>query len=58
MNDGSMVSLVALFAWLILAVSAFRAHRIGKRKLIVMVLTWGAIFAAVALFFSFIGQGG
>ena len=56
MNEGSWVSLIALGAWLILAVSAFRAHRVGARKMITMGLMWASIFVAVALIFHAIGR--
>lgn len=44
---GSWVSIVALLGWLILALSAMRAHRIDARKGLVMALAWGAIFLLV-----------
>lgn len=56
MNAGALVSLVALLGWLILAAGAFRAHRIGARKAIVLALLWASIFLAVAFVFSLIGE--
>ena len=38
------LSLIALAGWLILALAAFRAHRLGGRRTAVLVLAWGAIF--------------
>jgi len=52
MSEGALVSLVALFGWLVLAGGAFRAHRVGARKLVVYALIWGSIFVAIALLFS------
>ena len=46
------VSIVALLAWLFLAVSAYRAHQVGAKKTIVMVLLWVSIFFLVAAVFS------
>jgi Na+(H+)/acetate symporter ActP len=46
------VSIIALSAWLFLAVGAFRAHRVGARKSITMALTWIAIFFLIAAIFS------
>jgi hypothetical protein len=54
MNEGALVSLVALAAWLVLAGSAFRAHRVSGRTTIAMALTWAAIFGAVALAISLV----
>jgi len=49
------VSIVALLGWLILALSAYRAHRVDARKSVVLVLAWGAIFLGVAAVFSIVG---
>jgi len=51
------VSLIALMAWLVLAVSAVRAHRIGARKMVVMGLAWVSIFLLVAAVFSAVAPG-
>lgn len=55
MSGAALVSIIALLGWLILASSAFRAHRIGARKMIVMGLTWAAIFLAVVFVFARLG---
>ena len=47
MSEAGWVSLIALAGWLILMLGAFRAHRIGGRKTLVMALVWGAIFLLV-----------
>lgn len=52
MSEAALVSLVALAGWLILVAGAYRAHRVGARRTIVLVLAWGSIFLAVALVFS------
>ena len=46
------VSVVALLGWLILALSAFRAHRVQAGRTVVYVLAWGAIFMAAAAVFG------
>jgi len=46
------ISIVAVTAWLVLSLSALRAHRIGARRGIVMVLAWFAIFMFVAVLFA------
>ena len=56
MSEGALVSLVALLGWLVLVAGAFRAHRIGARKAIVLALIWASIFLAVAFVFSLIGS--
>ena len=55
MSEGGLVSLVALFAWLVLAGGAFRAHQVGARRTLVIALTWLAIFVGVALVISILG---
>ena len=54
MTGASLVSLIALLGWLVLAVGAFRAHRIGARRMITYALIWGSIFLAIAFVFSLI----
>ncbi len=44
--------LVSLGACMVLAVSAFGAHRVGARKTIVMALAWIAIFGVVSVLFT------
>jgi len=51
-NPAGWVSLVALLGWLVLVIGAFRAHRVGSRKTIVMALAWGAIFLLVTAVIS------
>ena len=55
MTESAWVSLVALAAMLILAISGLRASRLGARRIVTMALMWGSIFAAAVLFFSVIG---
>lgn len=52
MNSVPLVSMIAMLGWLVLALGAYRAHRVGAKQTIVMVLTWGAIFLAVAAAFT------
>jgi hypothetical protein len=51
-NGYAWVSIIALVGWLALAVSSYRAHRIGAGKTVVMVLAWGAIFMLLAAVFA------
>jgi hypothetical protein len=51
----SWVSVVALAGWLVLALSAYRAHRLNARRTVVYALIWGAIFLAVAAVFGAVG---
>jgi hypothetical protein len=51
-SGASWVSLIALVGWLILLVGAFRARRVVGRKMLVMALTWGAIFLLVTAIIS------
>jgi fucose permease len=56
MNQVGWVSIVALAGWLVLALSAYRARRVGAKKTLVMGLAWGAIFLFVAAIFAAIGR--
>lgn len=56
MIQWQLVSLVSLLGWLVLAAGAFRAHRIGAKRAIVLALVWASIFLAVAFVFSMIGS--
>ena len=49
------LSIVSLLGFLILALSALRAHRLDARKAVVYALAWGAIFLAAAALFGAIG---
>jgi hypothetical protein len=46
------VSIIALSGWLILALSSYRAQRVGARKTVVMALAWVSIFFLLAAIFS------
>jgi hypothetical protein len=53
-NDFGAVQLVALFSWLILAVSALASYRLGWKESVRMGLIWAGIFVAVGLLFSMV----
>ena len=55
MSEYGWVSLIALTGWLVLALGAFRAHRIGARKTIVISTAWLAVFLLVTGVFRAIG---
>lgn len=50
-----LVSIVALVGWLVLALSAYRSHRISGGKMLTQVLIWASIFLAVTLIFMATG---
>lgn len=52
MTEAGWVSLIALAGWLVLALGAYRAHRIDAAKTLKMALTWAAIFVAIAIVFG------
>ena len=52
------VSIVAMAGWLALALSAYRAHRVGAKKTIVLALAWIAIFLLVAAVFAAVSPVG
>ena len=55
MSEYGWVSLIALLGWMVLALSAYRAHRISVRKTVVLALTWGAVFLLVTAVFAAVG---
>lgn len=55
MTETGIVSLIAMIGWLVLVLGAYRAHRVGMQRTVVMVLIWGAIFLFVAMIFTAIG---
>jgi hypothetical protein len=52
LTETSWVSAIASLGWLVLAVSAFRAHQVNARRTVVYALAWGAIFLAAAAIFG------
>ncbi len=57
MNEGQMVSIVALLGWLILAGGALASYRLNWSKALKMMLTWVAIFAGLFLLFDAVRGG-
>lgn len=57
MNEGQMVSIVALFGWLILAGSALASYRFSWSKALKMGLSWLAIFVGLFLLFDAVRGG-
>jgi hypothetical protein len=55
MSEVGLVSLVSLVGWLILVLGAYRAHRVGMQRTIVMILIWGAILLFLTMVFTAIG---
>ena len=52
MNANSWVSIIALLGWLVLALSALRARRIGARKATIMAFVWLSLFALATAVFA------
>ena len=55
MNEGSIISIVALLGWLILAGSALASFRMGWGKMIQLALVWLAIFAGLFVIADLMG---
>ncbi len=53
MNEASIVQIVALAAWLILAASAYASYKLEWRTMVKQGLIWASLFAAVTLVISF-----
>jgi len=56
-NEGQLVSIIALIGWLILAGSALASYRLNWSTAFRMGLTWVAIFAGVFVFFYLVRGG-
>lgn len=56
MTGGGWVSIIALTAWLVLALSAFRSRRVPVGKALFMAAMWGGIFLLVAAIFTAAGS--
>ena len=57
MSGDETVRIIALAAWLALAIGAYASYRLEWKKAVRDVLVWGAIFAAVTLVIGFIMEG-
>ncbi len=55
MNEGAVISLVAMLGWLILAGSAIASFRLGWGKLAQLALVWLAIFAGLFVVADLLG---
>lgn len=55
MNESSLISIVALLGWLILAGSAFASFRLGWSKILQLALVWFAIFAGLFVIADLLG---
>lgn len=55
MSDGSIISIVALLGWLILAGGAVTSFRLGWSKILQMALIWFAIFAGLFVIANLMG---
>ncbi|WP_298333584.1 hypothetical protein [uncultured Erythrobacter sp.] len=47
MNDGMIISIVAMLGWLILAASALASFKLGWGKMAQLALVWLAIFVGL-----------
>jgi len=56
MSGVSLLSIVAMLGWLVLALGAYRSHQIGAKKSLVMALIWGSLFLGVTFFFTMVGS--
>jgi hypothetical protein len=56
MSANGWVSIVAVLGWLLLALSALRARRIGARTAVTMTLVWLAVFALATAVFAGLSQ--
>lgn len=52
MSGLSIVSVVSLVGWLVLALAAYRSHRVNTPKTIRLALIWACIFVAATFLFS------
>ena len=55
MNEGAIISIVAMVGWLILAGSALASFRLGWAKMAQMALVWLAIFVGLFVIADVLG---
>jgi len=51
----SIVAIVSVLGWLVLAVSGYRSHKVSGRKTLMMAAIWIAIFGGLFLLLSVVG---
>ena len=54
MTAAGWVSVIALTGWLVLALGAYRSHRLDKRKTLLWATAWLGLFLLVAGVFTVI----
>jgi len=55
MNDmTSIVGIVSVLGWLVLAISGYRSHRVSGRKTLLMAAAWIGIFGVLILLLSMV----
>jgi hypothetical protein len=54
-NEGAIISIVALLGWLILAGGALASFRLGWSRLVKLAFTWLAIFVGLFLIADLMG---
>ncbi len=55
MNEGAIISIVALLGWLVLAGSVFASFKLGWSKMLQLALVWFAIFAGLFVIADLMG---
>jgi hypothetical protein len=55
MSEFAIISVIALVGWLVLVLGAYRAHRVGMQRTVIMSLIWGGSFLFLAMIFTVIG---
>lgn len=55
MNQWQVISLIALLAWLFLAVRNFSSAGASRKRTVTLALVWAGLFGVIALLFSAYG---
>lgn len=55
MDQGALISIVALVGWLVLAGSAIASFKLGWSKILQLALVWFAIFAGLFVVANLLG---
>lgn len=56
MNQWQVISLIALLAWLFLAVRNFNSAGVSRKRTVTLALVWAGLFGVIALLFSTYGE--
>lgn len=52
MNQWQVISVIALVAWLVLAIGSYRSRQISGKRTVLMAVVWIGLFGLIAMIFT------